>query len=195
MLCSRPHLAKPFLLAAIIETALNEKYSILLVIVISGCRLNNKHEVNKGYFDYDEVIHYRSNFEENLLGELFDNKSKSITDSIKLGVIVDDIPHSINDTSFIFKLESIGYEKRMIAKDKFSRLSEIFKEKQHPKISNSKCVNIYRDILVFKNKNKTVGIVKVCFDCLDKQIVGTDKNTESFGQSGDYNILRSILSY
>jgi hypothetical protein len=167
----------------------------LLFIIISGCQLNNKQEVNNGYFDYDEVIHYRSNFNENLLSELFDNKSKSKTDSIKLGVIVDDIPYSINDTNFIFKLVSIGYKKRVIAKDKFSRLSEIFKEKKHEEVLSSSCINIYRDILVFKKNKKTVGIVKICFECMANHIVGTNKNTEGFGQSGDYNILSEILSY
>lgn len=34
-------------------------------------------------------------------------------------------------------------------------------------VEGTTCEHIYRDILVFKNKGKTVAIVKWCFDCGD----------------------------
>lgn len=32
-------------------------------------------------------------------------------------------------------------------------------------IDDSKCLPIYRDFLILKKKNKTVGVFKICFEC------------------------------
>jgi len=37
-------------------------------------------------------------------------------------------------------------------------------------------------------------MAKICFDCHQKHIVGTNANTEHFGQDGDYPKLLQILN-
>ena len=179
--------------------------NILFVILILtfGCTTNTKQndKINsidkqsekKQYFDYDKLIHYQTNFNEDKIGELFDNQSKSAMDSIKLGVIIDDIPSSLQDTTFISKLELIGYRKKQVDKAKFGNVNELFREKQHNQIMATSCINIYRDILIFKRKRMTIGVSKICFDCMANHIVGTTLNTDGFGQSSDYNKLHAIL--
>ena len=39
------------------------------------------------YFVYDEIEHYKSDIEEDKIGELYDNQKKSIKDSLKMGII------------------------------------------------------------------------------------------------------------
>jgi hypothetical protein len=146
------------------------------------------------YFEYDELIHYKNDFDENKIGELYDNQDKSDLDSLKMGVILNDTPKSINDTTFLKKLETFGYKKSIISKTKFNKIDEIFTEKKHSEVLSAACVYVYRDILIFKRNSKIIGIAKICFDCGDSEIVGTKANTNEFGQSGDFDTLYEILN-
>lgn len=145
------------------------------------------------YFEYDEIEYYQNEIEEDLIGELYDNQKKSVKDSLKMEVILGETPKSISDTKFIDNLKSFGYRKSKIESKKFAKINEIFTEKKHSESSETACIYIYRDILIFKRKSKIVGIAKICFGCDANVIVGTKSNTEGFGMSGDYEKLREIL--
>lgn len=145
------------------------------------------------YFDYDEIEYYKSEIEEDQIGELYDNQKKSIKDSLKMGIILGEIPKSISDTNFIDNLETFGYTKGKIEEKKFNEIDEVFTEKKHSEAYETACIYIYRDILIFKKKSKIIGIAKICFGCDANIIVGTKSNTEEFGMSGDYEKLRKIL--
>jgi hypothetical protein len=146
------------------------------------------------FFDYDELIYYKSEIEENKLRKVDENKHKSELDWLKYNVILRDMPKSINDTAFINKLEKLGYSKIEVGKKKFEEINKIFIEKKHYDISATACDYVFRDILIFKHKSKTIGIAKICFGCSGNQIVGTKANTEEFGMDGDYEKLKEILN-
>jgi len=145
------------------------------------------------YFDFDEIVHYKSEIASSELRKLyFDRKTK--LDSLKYEVITNrEIPKTVKDTAFISKLEEIGFLKSKVNKIKFEEINSIFKEKKHDEISGFACDYIFRDILVFKRKSKTVGIAKICFECQANHIVGTKANIEEFGMDGDYEKLEKIL--
>ena len=145
------------------------------------------------YFEYDEIEYYQSETEEDQIGELYDNQEKSKKDSLKMGIILGEIPKSINDTKFIDNLKSFGYTKSKIEENKFNKIDEVFTEKKHSEAYQTACIYIYRDILIFKKKSKIIGIAKICFGCDASVIVGTKSNTEEFGMSGDYEKLKEIL--
>jgi hypothetical protein len=183
------------------------KKVIFLLIILVGCNAKSEKVkenfenvikepkiTGEKYFDYDEIEYYKSEIEEDLIGELYDNQKKSLKDSLKTGVILGQIPKSISDTSFIDYLKSFGYLKSKIETYKFNKIDEIFTEKKHSELYATACVYIYRDILIFKKKSKIIGIAKICFGCDASVIVGTKSNTEEFGMSGDYEKLREILS-
>ena len=90
-------------------------------------------------------------------------------------------------------MEKINFQKSEIDKSKFGEINKIFVEKTVNQIADYACIAVYRDILIFKKQNKTVGIAKICFECFKKQIIGTNANTENFGQDGDYEKLEKIL--
>ena len=69
------------------------------------------------FFDYDELIYYKSEIEENKLRKVDENKHKSELDWLKYNVILRDMPKSINDTAFINKLEKLGYSKIEVGKN------------------------------------------------------------------------------
>ena len=145
------------------------------------------------YFEYDEIEYYKSEIEEDQIGELYDNQKKSLKDSLKMGIILGEIPKSILDTNFIDDLKSFGYSKSNIKPKKIDKINEIFTEKKHSEMYETACLYIYRDILIFKKKSKIIGIAKMCFGCDASVIVGTKSNTDEFGMSGDYEKLKEIL--
>lgn len=183
----------------------------LFTIILIGCnsktetkveneeKQNNKNVIKGSkigggkYFEYDEIEYYKSVIEEEQVGELHNNQKKSTKDSLKFGVFLGEIPKSITDTIFINNLEAFGYTKSKIAEKKFDEIDEVFTEKEHSETYDTACIYIYRDILIFKKNDKTIGIAKICFDCDANVIVGTKSNTESFGMSGDYEKLRKII--
>ena len=160
----------------------------LTIIIHFGCGS----KTGKTFFDYDEIVHYTNDFDAYKLNELYDNQSKTGIDSLKLNVITGKIPQTISDQSFIDKLGDIGYSRRKVDKTKFLEIDKIFIEKTVDENLATSCVSIYRDILLFKKQNKVVGVAKICFECLDSQIVGTTANTENFGQDGDYKRLANF---
>ena len=188
-----------------------KKLLLLLTIVLIGCNSKTEKKIETAekententikepkitggkYFEYDEIEHYKSEIEEDQIGELYDNQKKSIKDSLKMGIILGKIPKSITDTSFINNLETFGYTKSKIDEKKFNEIDEIFTEKKHSESYATACIYIYRDILIFKKKSKIIGIAKICFGCDANIIVGTKSNTEEFGMSGDYEKLSKIL--
>ena len=140
------------------------------------------------------ITHYKSEIEESKIREVDENKKKSELDSLKYNVLLRNLPKSISYSTFINKLEKLGYTKTEVGKEKFEEINKIFVEKKHKEIVGFACDYVYRDILIFKRKSKTIGIAKICFGCDDNQIVGTKANIEEFGMDGDYEKLHGILN-
>jgi hypothetical protein len=163
----------------------------LLGLILFGC--NSPDNESRLFFNYDEIDYYFNNYDEEGLTELFDNRSRSELDSFRLGIILDDIPESIKDSTFIAKLQAIGYKKGLVNKSRFNEIDDLFSEKRVKKNISTKCIDIYRDILIFKKHNRLVGTVKVCFECMAHQITGSKYNTENFGEGGDYHRLETLL--
>lgn len=158
---------------------------VIVLILLTSC--------HDKYFEYDNIDYYFNDFDGDKVIDLYDNKSRSDLDSLKLGVITGKIPNSVSDLSFIDKLETIGYRKESIDKSKFKSIDEIFVEKTVFSTSAYACIYVYRDILVFKRSDQVVGIAKVCFECGAHEIVGTVSDTKNFGQNGDYDRLFKIV--
>jgi hypothetical protein len=110
-----------------------------------------------------------------------------------MGVILGNIPSDTSDLTFIDKLEAMGYTRNKIDESKFQAIDEIFTEKRVDEIFATACIQVYRDIFVFKKGNKVVGVAKVCFGCWGHHIVGTKSNTSAFGQNGDFDRLYKLI--
>ena len=159
--------------------------------------MNNNQTSNltqgKQFFDYDEIDYYFNDYDEDKIGLLYDNQSKSELDSLRMGVVLGSIPKDISDLSFIDKLDKIGYKKETVNKSKFSGIDKLFVEKTVEEIVATSCIYIYRDILIFKKNKKIIGTAKICFGCMAHEITGTNANTDNFGQNGDYEKLCDLL--
>lgn len=184
-------------------------YLLIVAISIESCEkksenlLKQKNEIEENiliptigekYFEYDSIDHYKSDYDEASISKLEENKNKSKIDKLKLDIVVNDFPDNINQINFLKSLDKIGYSKKEISKDKFPEIDKIFIEKTIEERTTYACIAIYRDILVFKKQAKIVGIAKICFNCDQHQIIGTNVNTDNFGQNGDYKKLEILLN-
>lgn len=150
-------------------------------------------KTRKKFFEYDEIDYYTITIEEENIDKLYDNQSKSVLDSLKMGVILGEIPTTISDLAFMDQLDKISYRKSSIAESKFRDMDAIFVEKEVTVMGINVCETIFRDILIYKKKNKVVGVVKICFSCGAHHIIGTTAITDYFGQNGDYEKLAKLL--
>jgi hypothetical protein len=171
------------------------KYSIYLFLSICllGCK-SQENYTGKLYFDYDAIYHYKIILKESQVNELYAQKSDTTLDSLRYSIILDDTPTAIYDTTFIDYLENIGYKKTNVHASLFGEINSIFIEKKTQEILANSCIYVYRDILIFRKMGKIVGTAKICFECIAHHIVGTEANTQYFGQNGDYTRLEKILS-
>jgi hypothetical protein len=149
--------------------------------------------VGDKFFDYDAIDYYFNDYPETDVDNLFDNRLRSVLDSLKMGVIVGETPKDISDLGFVKKLKEIGYVKRAINKKDFREIDDVFVEKSGAIDMAADCIYVYRDILIFKKQKKIIGTVKLCFDCNDFQIQGTSANTHHFGQYRDFERLQVLL--
>lgn len=180
-------------------------YFIFSLLIMFGCKkeqgkiieLPTKKEnskiIKEPFFVFDKVEHYKL-ADSTGIDEFHKYRNNSALDSFRLGVVRNEIPNSLSDSSFIEKLQKIGYSDITVPEEKFQILNEIFSEKKVKNTVDYACVPVYRDILIFKKENKISGIAKICFECLQHRIYGTKKSTEEFGGDGDYQRLDSLLN-
>jgi len=184
------------------------KYLILFLlsflISCSKTELKKENETSKieqefipkfgeNFFDYDAILHYKNKLDS--IDNIVANETNSKLDKLKYDIILGDKPNKIVDTNFVINMEKIGFVKSSVDKNKFPVINKIFIEKTVNESVDYACIAVYRDILIFKKKEKIIGIAKICFECNKNQVVGTNKNTENFGQDGDYEKLDKVLNY
>lgn len=157
---------------------------LFLIIISSSC--------SKSYFEFDSIEHYYRDLSNDEIMAIYNSQDKSEKRLLILDIIENRYPEEI-DNSFGEILIKNKYKKSNISQDKLEPINDIFSENICLVGTASACIPVYRDILIFKKNNKVVGIAKICFDCEISHIIGTAKNTEDFGQCGDYANLFKML--
>lgn len=183
-----------------------KNFWLLILLVLINCKKQNVNEniktelekipeikYGKNFFDYDQIDYYQIDFKENQITELDSNKEKSKIDMLKYKLIIDETPTNINDLEFLNYMNKIGYSKKEIDTSKFKQMDKVFIEKTESTGYTAACIPVFRDILIFKKRRKVVGIVKICFECHQYRIIGTNANIDNFGSDSDYDQLGRIL--
>jgi hypothetical protein len=176
--------------------------TIAFLMTVFGCKNNtdskkpvesqNENEC-KPYFNFDKVEHYFLDVDEDKIWKLEEKINKTEKESKQLELLIQYIPDKLSDTTYLKDLEKIDFVKTELSSDKFEQLNKIFCERKHKESIAMACIAVYRDILIFKKDNKTIGTAKICFECDQNVITGMTLNTTEFGQSGDYGKLYKIL--
>lgn len=180
----------------------------LVLLILFNCKEANQNTNNlkiekpypspkikygKQFFDYNKLDHYYIDTSDSSILSLYNSQDKSKIDKIKYEVIAGETPNDITDQEFLKFIEKIGYSKSKVDSSKFKALNKIFIEKPEEDMEVRACAPVYRDILIFKKDKKINGIMKICFNCHQYRIFGTNANTKNFGSNTDYFQLKDLL--
>ena len=152
-----------------------KNFSLLFFII---CLISCRNEHLK-IAEYDELIHYRL---DTLAVDEIDISDILSGEAIK----------NISDTLIIDRFKKLGFMKSNIDKSNHSKINQIFTSNKNI-IDNSKCLPIYRDFLILKKKNKTVGIFKICFECSQLNYLDAFTNEERLMTNDNSLILEKLL--
>ncbi len=178
-----------------------------LLILFIGCKKNEnslilgkneKSEVfvpkyGKLFFDYDEINYYSIDISEEDAMKLDSLSSFSKQNKLKSNLISDDFPEKLSDINFENQLVDLGFKKKKISNSDFGNINKIFVEKTFQDGVDYACIPVYRDILIFKKRKRIIGFSKICFNCNQYHMIGSNGNTDNFGYDNDYENLGKIL--
>jgi hypothetical protein len=169
-------------------------YCILLLLVTSyffitesTINLNNYkiEECKSTLFDYDRIEYYNSDVDD-FNGSILNGK-----DSIKV-IMLNNYFTEINDSINLNQIENYYKKNELSLKALEFIKSYICKTKINLNNDYSECMPIFRDIIIFKKQSKTVGILKICFDCNLSNIVSSEYNSYLFNID-ELDILEKFL--
>lgn len=162
-------------------------FIILLFFLTSSLLLQR---VNAPYFKFDSVEHYSLTIDESIF--INDSKNKDVIDLYEY--LLGEKINELKDTNQLTELIRLGYQKSILPSSKNAELNKLFSEKGKIIPILLDCEPMYRDILVFKRKNKIIGIAKIYFQCGQSEFIGTSKKTDGFGRNGEFEKLKNLLS-
>jgi hypothetical protein len=138
-------------------------------------------------YAYNEIIHYHF-----ILGSDTLFTDEVLQDSISNKLLFERRKLTLNDTTGFREAERIGYITSEISNTDFPLINRIFRNFVYETSSNL-CIKTYRDILVFKKDNRTIGFIKLCFECHDAILISKD-GLERLNLSGrNYEQLIELL--
>lgn len=129
--------------------------------------------------EFDEIIQYKL---DTLAVDEMD-----ITDILSGEAI-----QNISDTLIIDQFTEFGFVRSIVDESDYINLNQVLTSTENTK-NNTKCLPIYRDFLILKKKNRTVGIFKICFECSQLNYIDTFTNEERLMTDENSLILEKLL--
>jgi hypothetical protein len=176
---------------------------ILFVIIISSCNDSKKADIANPknvkkelspFFDSDKIDHYYLNFPDREFEHLVsDNAIQKERKKEFFNLFMGYYPDSIPKKNFEKLLLKYKYKKSTMSVKQEKEIENVFSEKDSLMNEGYACVAEYRDIFIFKKKEKTVGIAKICFKCGRFQIIGSKLDVNGFGLWKELDKLKSIV--
>lgn|GEM_PF-1015956 len=176
------------------STSMIFKYLVFLVMVAFACHNPVSEQRNNGsYFDFDKVEYYHFAKTDKELFSPLDNLARSKDFHTLEAILIFDTLTKVSDTAILNEMPSLGFQFRELPDTLHKKINSIFTERSHKELFEAACEAVYRDILIFKKSNRIIGIAKICFSCGQHHIIGTNKNTQFFGQHGEFTKLKNLL--
>ncbi|UUV20415.1 hypothetical protein [Paenimyroides aestuarii] len=129
--------------------------------------------------NFDELIHYK-------VDSLAANK-KELT-----AILSGEAIETIADTLVINQFTELGFVRSLVDKSSHKKVKQVLTSNQNT-TDNSKCMPIYRDFLILKKQNKTVGIFKVCLECSQFNYIDAFTHEERLMNDENSLILKKLL--
>lgn len=175
---------------------------ILIVIVFTSCNDSKKSNLEiqkvvkkelRPFFDSDRIDHYFVNYTLESIIDFEEKSKKSKKHQEFEDLFMGYFPDSIPKRDFEEILISHNYKKSNLTIKQQKEIENVFSQKDSLQMSAYACVPEYRDIFIFKKKEKTIGIAKICFKCGRTQIVGSKLDTSGFGLWTELDRLKRIV--
>jgi hypothetical protein len=175
---------------------------ILIVILFSSCNDSKKANLEsqkvlkkelRPFFDSDKIDHYYLNFSDNDFTKLIRKETNTEKEKEFIDIYEFDFPDTIPQENFEKVLLSHKYKKMDLTIKQQKDVQDVFSAKDSLMTEGYACVAEYRDIFLFKKKEKTIGIAKICFKCGRFQITGSKLNTNGFGLWSELDKLQKIV--
>lgn len=179
-----------------------KKYIFIIAAVLAlSCTNSKKTDAEnktikkelRPFFDSDKIDHYYVNYsiEDIIEFDLRNKESKKHKEFSDL--FMGYFPERIPEKDFEVTLLSHNYKKSTLSVRQQKEIENVFSEKDSLQNSEYACVPEYRDIFIFKKRQKTVGIAKICFKCGHFQIIGSKIDVSGFGLWSELGKLKSII--
>lgn len=175
---------------------------ILIVIVFWSCNDSKKANIEsqevvkkelRPFFDSDKVEHYYLNFSEEDFTKLISRNPITKKEKEFSNLYMGYYPDSIPKENFEKILLNHNYKRFNLSAKQQKEIENVFSEKDSLQMSAYACVAEYRDVFIFKKKEETVGIAKICFKCGRFQIIGSKLDTSGFGLWTELDRLKNIV--
>lgn len=175
-------------------------FKLLLILIVFFSSFSEINAQESNFFDFDQVDYYSTDISTQGISKIeyqrkknsYEYKKISKKDALFLSILRNNYPEKIEE-DFPKKLIKYGFKKNNIDKKLYPEINDIFSEKNCSDNLESLCIPTFRDILVFRKKNKIVGIAKICYSCHLATIIGTEKSIRNFGSCGDFIKLEKIM--
>ncbi|WP_035646185.1 hypothetical protein [Flavobacterium sp. ASV13] len=177
-------------------------FFILAAIVFSSCNDSKRAEANnekvvkkelRPFFDSDKIDHYYLNFSEEDFTKIMMKEKNTPKELEFIDLFVHHFPDTIPNENFEKVLLYHNYKKSNLSLKQQKEIENVFSEKDSLQNTFAACAAEYRDIFIFKKKEKTIGIAKICFTCGRTQIVGSPLDTSGFGLWTEFDKLKKIV--
>ena len=92
----------------------------------------------------------------------------------------EDYPEKWSNTNYELEFTKLGYQKIPFDKPKLPFFLAILKNQYPEDEGTFECVPNYRDIFIFKKKNKIIAVLKICFECSKSHMIDNSNYTCAF---------------
>lgn len=95
---------------------------------------------------------------------------------------------------FILKLKKAGYKKINLENDRILEISKFLTTKKEG-VNNyeTACKKVFRDLIIFKQQNKILKVIKVCTSCYSNEVITNEAESELLLNFEDYDYLSEEL--
>lgn len=161
-----------------------------VLLSTTNCQ-KDKPTKKKSPFEFDTVDHYITHDRTSIATSLHNTPVTSY-DEIQMkysNILFKDLQAKNRDTLFVAELQNLDYTKVPVNSWDVKEYQSIFSQKFGNYFRENACEPYYRDVYVFRKKNKIVGISKICFDC---QIINFSSEKDYWQQFGNSDKLKKL---
>jgi hypothetical protein len=171
------------------------KIFLVFCILITTINCTNKNSEKKlELFNFDKVEHYSTENKSSIFSSINKKRYKNLDENEKkyLEVLENNLPEKNGDTTFVVELQNLNFKKVTSEKSNIKKYKEIFSSEFCNKMQENACAPMYRDIYVFRNNNKIVGIAKICFECQIIDFTSEKYHWQRFGECESLKELENM---